>query len=184
MLCKNCGFAVLDSANFCSNCGSAVIKPPEPDQNCAYNNTSTNLQEILSQESMPPIAEAPLQPEATDIPLPNCSAPPHNAVPTAQIQTTPPQVQQPQNPKDNSGFSVAALVLGIIGVIPLYALNFIPAVLALIFGILSRKSSKSSMAISGIVLGAVGIALSIAVLFIFIYFILSVALESTGGMYF
>lgn len=186
MLCKNCGFEALDTANFCSNCGSAIVKMPEPSQNCAYNNTVPIAQQAMVQEAAPTISSSPVQPEVTDMPPTSCPTPPQAAVPAAQFQPAAAQVQvqQPPKHKDNSGFATAALVLGIVGVFPVYALNFIPAVLALIFGIISRKSSKSSMAISAIVLGAVGIVLSIAILFIFIYFILTVAVENAGGMYF
>ncbi len=68
----------------------------------------------------------------------------------------------PQPPKKNgNGFAVAALVLGIVGVVfaftPVAGFGILLGILALIFGIISlvRKPAKSGIPISGTVLGAV-----------------------------
>jgi hypothetical protein len=68
--------------------------------------------------------------------------------------------------KDRKGFAIAALILGILS-IPcgcLAYLAFLPGVLAIIFGILSLKSSRKGMAIAGIVCGALGIVFGIVMI--------------------
>lgn len=68
---------------------------------------------------------------------------------------------------DRAGWATTAMVLGIIGVV----MSFIPIVgliafvlcpLAIIFGVLSRRSSQSGQATAGLVCGLVGLCVSIA----------------------
>ena len=68
-----------------------------------------------------------------------------------------------------NGLAVAALVLGIIGIPGIFVLVNIFSVLALIFGLVSRSQIQKSggtqggagMAMAGIVLGTIGIALDV-----------------------
>ena len=68
-----------------------------------------------------------------------------------------------------NGLAVAALVLGIIGIPGVFALFNVFAILALIFGLVSRSQIQKSagaqagagMAMAGIVLGTIGIALDV-----------------------
>ena len=74
--------------------------------------------------------------------------------------------------KDNSGLAIASLVLGIAGLvltwIPCCNLaTFIIFPLGIIFGILSLKSSKKSLAIWGIVLNSIGVVFDILLIFFF-----------------
>ncbi|MDR6970784.1 DUF4190 domain-containing protein [Leifsonia shinshuensis] len=80
----------------------------------------------------------------------------------------------PQPPKKSgNGFAVAALVLGIVGVVfaftPAAGFGIVLGVLALVFGILSlvRKPAKSGIPISGTALGAA--ALVIGMIFAVVY---------------
>jgi hypothetical protein len=87
-----------------------------------------------------------------------------------------PNYQQPYNPQNgygqmpgmppkNDGMAIAALVLGIISVCG----SFIPAVLAIIFGFISRNKINNSggalkgsgMSLAGIILGFIGIVTTI-----------------------
>ena len=75
------------------------------------------------------------------------------------------QINQPivQPVADRSGRAVAALVLGIIGLLA-WLIPFIGLpiqIVGLVLGIQSRKSTKHGMAIAGIVLSSIGILLSI-----------------------
>lgn len=75
-------------------------------------------------------------------------------------------VQITEKNDGRTGFATTALVLGILsGVfcwIPVIGLiTFLLAPLAIIFGALGRKSSKSGQATAGLVLGVVGLAISI-----------------------
>ncbi|MFD7081500.1 DUF4190 domain-containing protein [Streptomyces sp. NPDC059918] len=69
-------------------------------------------------------------------------------------------------PAKSNGFGITAMVLGIIGVVTCY-LGVLFGVPALVFGILGRKKAQrgeadnGSMALAGIILGAIGIVISI-----------------------
>ncbi len=80
----------------------------------------------------------------------------------------------PPMPIKTNGMAIASLVLGIVS-IPLdccCGIGIIPAILALVFGILGKKAIKGSsgtqkgdgMALAGIILGAAGIVLGIGAL--------------------
>jgi hypothetical protein len=64
---------------------------------------------------------------------------------------------------DRKGFALASLIIGIAGFLLacLAYLNFIPALLGIIFGVLGLKSSRKGMAIAGLILGVVAIVLGI-----------------------
>ena len=73
--------------------------------------------------------------------------------------------------KDKKGFSIAALVLGIMAIL-LSCLCFISVpcgIVAIILGVLGIKSSKRGMSITGITTGGIGIVISIILLIVFIF---------------
>ncbi|MEW1720824.1 DUF4190 domain-containing protein [Streptomyces sp. NPDC093109] len=80
--------------------------------------------------------------------------------------------QNPWQQAPANGLGTAALVLGIISVVAFcfWGVNIVLAVLALIFGIIGRRranrgeATNGGMALAGIVLGAVGIVLGVAML--------------------
>ena len=77
--------------------------------------------------------------------------------------------------KDRKGFAIASMVLGIIALV-LFCIVYISipcAILALIFGILSVKSSKRGMAIAGITTGAIGFILTV-LLYVFVFVVVGV----------
>lgn len=74
------------------------------------------------------------------------------------------QVRAPARPyPDHSGKAVASLVLGIVGLVawclPIFGLPV--TIIGLVMGIQGRKSSNASLAIAGIVLSSIGLALSV-----------------------
>jgi hypothetical protein len=75
------------------------------------------------------------------------------------------------------GLAVAGFVLGVLSIIfsCLAYLSILPALLAIIFGVLGIKSSRKGLAIAGLIMGVVGALLGIAVTLIII------ALASQGG---
>ncbi|MFE3580394.1 DUF4190 domain-containing protein, partial [Streptomyces vinaceus] len=72
----------------------------------------------------------------------------------------------PGYPQKSNGFGITAMVLGIIGVVTCY-LGVLFGVPALVFGILGRKKAQRGeadngpMALAGIILGAIGIVISL-----------------------
>ena len=94
--------------------------------------------------------------------------------PKSQTQST---IEEPK--KDKKGLAIAAMVLGIVSLV-LFCIWYISlpcAILALVFGILSLKSSKRGMAIAGVVTGAVGFILMV-VLYVFIFFVIGISTYS------
>lgn len=82
--------------------------------------------------------------------------------------------------KDRKGLAIAAMVLGIVSLV-LFCIWYISipcAILAIIFGILSLKSTKRGMAIAGISTGATGFVLMV-VLYLFLFFVIGVGTFST-----
>ena len=64
---------------------------------------------------------------------------------------------------DKKGFSIAALVLGIIALVLccIWYVSIPCGIIALILGIMGLKSSKRGMSIAGIITGVIGMILSI-----------------------
>ena len=83
-------------------------------------------------------------------------------------------------PPPNSGKAIAAMVLGIVGIVGLcfYGLGLVAAILAVVFGFLARSEVKRSqgalggagMAMAGLVTGFVGIGLFVLGLVVFVLF--------------
>lgn len=68
-----------------------------------------------------------------------------------------------ENSNQNSGFSIASLVLGIISII-LFCIPYISipgSILAIIFGCIGKNKGGKGMAIAGLVLGIIALALYI-----------------------
>ena len=74
--------------------------------------------------------------------------------------------------KDKKGFSIAALVLGIIAIVLccVWYISIPCGILAIIFGIVGIKSSKKGMSIAGLITGTVGLVISI-IIFIALVFL-------------
>ncbi len=72
----------------------------------------------------------------------------------------------------NDGFSIAALIFGIVGILcGCCGCGYLFNIIAIIFGAVSKKNfegKKSGLAVAGIVLGAIGVVLSIIMLVILI----------------
>ena len=96
-------------------------------------------------------------------------------IPVAEKKQEEPKVETKEPLKDKKGLAIASMVLGIIALV-LFCIWYISipcAILALVFGILSLKSSNRGMAIAGISTGAVGFVLMI-LLYVFIFFVIGV----------
>lgn len=82
---------------------------------------------------------------------------------------------------DKKGFSIAALVLGIVALVLscVWYISIPCAILALVFGILGIKSSKKGMSIAGIATGATGLVICIFMLIVFIIFGFAMGITSS-----
>ena len=74
--------------------------------------------------------------------------------------------------KDKKGFSIAALVLGIIAIVCccVWYISIPCGILAIIFGIVGIKSTKKGMSIAGLITGAIGLVISI-IMFVALVFL-------------
>ena len=170
MFCKNCGSNLKDGSTFCHNCGSPV------------NDYIVNNAVVSAPESVPLAPQAPIQ----NVPI---TPVPQQPIQTPYVVSSAPPVQQPTytqtqipqqygyapypsvpEPKKSGGaFPILALIFGIIGISADW-IGILFAPVALVFGIISRKKSKSGMSIAGIILGSIGIVTSIIALISMIYF--------------
>ena len=101
---------------------------------------------------------------------------------TKQEETTEPKTEIPnQEPKvevineepvkDKKGFSIAALVLGIIAIVCccVWYISIPCGILEIIFGIVGIKSTKKGMSIAGLITGAIGLVISVIIFFALIF---------------
>ncbi len=136
MFCKNCGTELKDGAAFCHKCGTAVTMP-KAEPAVAENTAEKTEAKVMF-----------------DTPAANNT---ENVAPIYQMPQYTAPVEEPQD--DKKGFSVASLVLGIVSLLPCCCVNFITAILAVIFGILGIKSSNKTLSIVGIILAGVAFIL-------------------------
>ena len=75
------------------------------------------------------------------------------------------EVVKEETEKDKKGFSIAALVLGIIAIVLccVWYISIPCGILAIIFGVIGIKSSKKGMSIAGLITGAIGLVISILI---------------------
>ena len=87
-------------------------------------------------------------------------------------QTTNNMENDKKQVNDKKGFSIAALVLGIVAIVLscTWYISIPCAILAIVFGILGIKSSKKGMSIAGITTGAIGMFICIAILIVLMIF--------------
>lgn len=79
--------------------------------------------------------------------------------------------------KDYKVLPVVSFVLGIISVLSIlfYYISIPTSILAIIFGILSRRRSGSKLGLTGMILGIVGLSLCILIYILFVTIILIAA---------
>lgn len=75
------------------------------------------------------------------------------------------EVIKDKKEEDKKGFSIAALVLGIISIVFLlmWYISIPCGILAIIFGIIGIKSSKKGMSIAGLITGTIGVIISMII---------------------
>ncbi len=92
--------------------------------------------------------------------------------PAPQVVKETKQETANQPPKDKKGFSIAALVLGIVAIVLccVWYISIPCGILAIVFGTIGLRSSKRGMSISGIVTGIIGMIISIFIILMLVIF--------------
>ncbi len=193
MVCKICGAINDDGINFCSTCGAALVE----------DNEGTAL---LNEE--PAFAPAQNDNQGYAVPQPEVSAQPQPD-PQPEVYAQPMAYTQPQQDtyqpyvdssapaeeKSDSakGLSIAALVLGILGVVTLVGLcccygSFIPvifSVIGLILSVMAKKKQSEKNVITTVAFALSLTALIISALVIIgwiIYVVLFGGLATIGTL--
>ncbi len=165
--CVNCGAQNSDEAIFCAHCGGALQAP------------ETHVEQ---QAGMPPAQAA--APQGQPVPPPPYGMPAAPSPPPAPYGAPYPPVPYPAYYRESNGKATASLVLGIVG---LFVCPLICSAIALILGSQAKKEiaasggmmSGESAATAGIVLGWVGIALSLVAILIWVILIAVASSQST-----
>jgi hypothetical protein len=153
MQCNNCGQTLAPGAEFCGNCGAKLVSAPgaAPQPQPTPVNAAPSAQ-TATPTAVPPTVAAPMQPAAATM------------APSATVQPVATSYAVPRIP--SNGFSVASLVLGILALLSFifWPTAVLFGILALIFGFIGRSKGSKSMALGGIITGALGIVVSITII--------------------
>ena len=156
MFCDQCGEQLTAAARFCAQCGAPVpVASPAPVSE-AWSGSAT-----APPPSWPQPLPANVPPPPSAPPPPSVPPPPPPPPPAAPGWSAPAGSYGYVRPTRTNGFAVASMVLGILW------LYWLGSILALVFGYIALSQIKNSegtqsgrgMAIAGIVLGYVGVAL-------------------------
>ncbi len=138
-------------------------------ENTANTNTTTNMQsnELNNGEEIKKEASAQEIVKKETVNVVQNNQPINNSK-----QNTNNMENDKKQVNDKKGFSIAALVLGIVAIVLscIWYISIPCAILAIVFGILGIKSSKKGMSIAGITTGAIGMFICIAILIVLMIF--------------
>ena len=156
MKCSNCGEEILESANFCPKCGVKIEKEVKKTEleNVVIDSTNSGIADTKSSENTQ--KEDVKQPEI----IVETNVQPKEELKREKIVSVQKVTTNTQNQstkaEERTGFSVASLVLGIVAILFVFehgALNFISAILAIVFGAIGRKRGAKTMGTVGMWLG-------------------------------
>ncbi len=151
-ICSNCGKECADEIRFCMFCGNPF--PADTD----FVTPENRREEAPEQESYAGYSEQQQYSQQYD-------GQQYNEQYDGQQYGG--QQYAPPAQKQSNGFAVAALVLGIVGMIPFFYF-FVIQILAIVFGAVGISKAKKTgtgrgMAIAGLVLGIVAIVIIIII---------------------
>ena len=154
---------------FCGECGAAI--PPPGTVRCSHGHENAPGQRFCS-ECGEPLAAASEIPTTAPEPAPT-TTPPTASASVSAVPGAPPSAPAAAPVRRGNGLAVAALVLGIIGVLSgliplLFFFAWVLGVLAFVFGWLGRTAVKRDpsrsgrgQAIAGVILGAIAVVLGV-----------------------
>lgn len=165
MKCKKCGEKINENAKYCENCGEKANKNSEEiiieaeKVNTQEENIETKIEKQNTTEiNLTPVTEDTEKEETK----------------TELIENKKENVKQAEIVREEkTGLSVASLILGIIAVLCLFEhgiLNFICAILAIIFGAIGRKKGAKGIGTTGMVLGIISLAIFVLIISFILFF--------------
>lgn len=158
--CPQCGSPRRAGAAFCSNCGTPL--PARGEDSGGVQSAAPGGDAQTGYQPPPPQGYVPASPGYQPLPPPGYQPPPPPGYGYGYGYQSAPLQQR------TNGFSIASLVLGIVWI------YWIGSVLALVFGYIAKNQIDQSngtqsgrgMAIAGIVLGWIGVATLVLVIFL------------------
>jgi hypothetical protein len=161
MVCSNCHTEIYQGAQFCGNCGAQIMLAPLPQQPAPVG---VDPQLVGNGATLPPNStDIPTNAQPNFPPVPTMSG----ATSMPESVTAPIQAQgtYPIPKQENTGMSIASMVLGIIALLLswLLIISFPLAILALILGFIGRDKGGKGMALAGIITAGIAIPLSIVI---------------------
>lgn len=173
MFCRKCGTKIDDDSNFCFQCGN-MISAPQAEQPFYNNKTEEPVQPVQDDDNSS-------QSDNNDYTVVNDT----NSDRFYNHQDTYSNYNSGYNnvnfnkpiTKSKTGFAVASLIISILSLpscccniyVPFTPILPILSILSIIFGIIGLKSRLKGLAITGIIIGGIGILMYI-VLLLFFYF--------------
>ena len=133
----------------------------------------------------PPPPPAPAAPPAPEPPAPVAATPPPPpAAPLPAYAAAPAAGYGAPASAGTNGMAIASLVLGIIGILSCGYTFFVAPVLAIIFAVIARRQIAASkqggapLATTGLILGIIGVVISIGII---IFIIVAIGASSTSS---
>ncbi|HUB93368.1 MAG TPA: zinc-ribbon domain-containing protein [Verrucomicrobiae bacterium] len=176
MPCPNCHQPLTPGATFCGNCGfkldTVPVNPSTP-QAATPTPSSTpaavpSVSPTVITPQQPPQPATPTEPSAVTPPQFSQFSP--SPVPTDPLTEnapfTPPQMANVPIGKPPTGhgrLAIAALVIGIVGIVCFWIpfLDAILGIVAIVFGVVSLRSHRHGLALTGTILGSLVILISL-----------------------
>ena len=178
MICPTCGSQLNDDLKFCTQCGTPLADAAPA---TAYAPVEDNPTELFSEQPAAPAYDA--APVYGAAPAYD-AAPAYSAAPS--YDTAPSYGAAPVANDPGAGLGKTSKILGIVGIITsCCGFGSLLAIAALILGIIGGKKSKgagfeNASAKTGLILGIVGIAISVLVYvaYMIYYFVVYAAAAS------
>lgn len=177
MNCTSCSSPLQPNEEFCGNCGRPVAVTASQDPTApAYQPERWNSEPSLSPPpgTLPSVGTPFPPPPLSPYQQPSYQTPPIQSAPPPNPYQAPPSYQQsylqPVNrPLPTSGKAIAALIVGVAGIVTGLDLLVFPGIVAVVLGHIARREINqrpgqlggNGLALAGLITGYIGTAFSL-----------------------